>query len=171
MNKEQFETLSPSEKRVEIAKDVVASIRKGQYYACSGVYVHPNYTVDCHDDEQFQNLLKNNEVTCSVCAIGACFMSLIRFTNNLTVGEYHSSSSRFGQDNDFRRRLEEYFPPEQLGLIEAAFEQAEGFALNMGVDSGLATKAMNFRTDEEDDEDALIRICENITENNGEFIP
>lgn len=114
----RFAKLSKAEKRVAIAKDVLAQIAAKKYVPTQGTYV------DLLDKDVSEEDIGKEvcEVVagarCDVCAIGSLFMSAVKLGDNLKVdfGEY-------GDVNFFKSEiLTRFFSKDQLGMMEAAFE-------------------------------------------------
>ena len=96
--------MTKAEMRVEIAKDVIKQIHAEWYWGQIGVYVSG-------DPRPVSTAIKGK---CSVCAIGAMFLSRFRLFNK--------------QDDDtcsdhMKDRLLEHFTGHQLALVEGAFER------------------------------------------------
>ncbi len=177
MINEEFEKASPEQKRVMIAKDVLHSIQIGMYSPQKGVYISRSYFRENFvNDVQLQDVLLNEVVKdCMVCALGSCFLSIVKFTNNLTVGE--TSKTDFTSASNYRgirgrSDLEKYFGKRQLGLIESAFECSPSYAVNEGVNRDQAyAAAFEFGENCSNSTEKLIAIMNNIIKNNGEFVP
>lgn len=164
---EQFKNLSASEKRVRLAQDVVEHIISKKLIAQSELYIsfgdeakHIEVIYYNQNTELKSYLLKEN-TNCEVCAIGALYLSEVMYTNDVSM-----PSVKYPEGDVLHRRLQNYFEPEQLELIEATFEMDEYFS-----DSMLAANAISFGARFESHEYRMISIMENIIANNGEFIP
>ena len=175
---EYFNSLTPAKKRVAIAKDVIANINAKKYVACMGSYVNI-YNTNL-DSQSLQKVLP--QVTCSVCALGAMFVSDVKFNNNFNVGD--STTSKI--DN----QLSKYFSKGQLALIEIAFERfdtiydddEEELRIENGYYSHISLKKLKITEDDvssaikfynkfDTSEETLIAIMENIIKNKGKFKP
>lgn len=154
---DEFRQASPSEKRVLIAQDVIAQLLKKTYRAKFGDYIKLDDTARYDDDVQ-----KNfDSVSCNTCALGALFMSHVKFCNNIKFGDIRNITYVTPQ----LRTLEQYFPKEQLSLIETAFEGSSYLYL-----CEETKEAEEFHKKYKNDEERLIAIMENIIDNKGTFV-
>ena len=168
-----WDDLTPEQKRIEIAKDVIDAITTHAYKPKTGIYVSDELTLALERNKSLQEALVNKQIEdCKVCAIGACFLTYIKFTNNFNVGELLHTDG-----NKMRFILSSVFSEQQLGLIESAFEFSISYAQQTS-DYYEAEKAANWYT--KIDRDAwmysfdtwrLTGIMQNIIDNNGTFIP
>jgi hypothetical protein len=177
---EYFNSLTPAKKRVAIAKDVIANIESKKYFAKMGNYLYVN-SDDNLESQSLQKVLP--QVTCNVCALGAMFVSDVKFNNNFNVGD----DTLKKLDN----QLSKYFSKGQLALIEAAFEGfgvdyeeyeedelsiENGFYLKftleqLGIKEQDVINAKKFYAMFDTSEENLIAIMENIIKNKGKFKP
>lgn len=129
--KTPFSKLSKPKKIVAIAKDVLMQIKNRRYIANTGAYItsikmNEGYLRDFIDQSIKKNFGKIKK--CTVCAMGACLMSITKFENKLNFGEVGSSASDL--DNPKVKELfSSLFTPIQLLLIERAFEGESGGTL------------------------------------------
>lgn len=177
-----FDKLSPSEKRVAIARDVLTQLDAGRITAESGVYVRSFELVNLIDesakDVQLQSLLPAVD-ECNVCALGSMFICGVNIANKLPV----KGVTTYGEEvsgRDAKKYLRRFFTNGQLGLIESAFETTDMLSNYSRVskrDNDLVGTAIRFGRlfDLEDydlqDEIRLRAIMENIIVNNGTFKP
>lgn len=114
----KFDLATDAEKRVMIAKDCLARIELGQ--------IEPNGSRFCKlinhkGNENIKNKLEiTNDVVCQACAKGSLFMSYIGRVNNYNT--YRDDIIDNSEHNREHSKLFEIFSPEQLTLIEYAFE-------------------------------------------------
>ena len=172
----EFAKLTPSEQCVTIAKDVLEQLRLGRYYAEQFTYFSmPAPTAEpLKPGQDLQSLILQNDRTCAVCALGACFASAVRLSNGVALSEEtisvdHSTddnTANFGNDAVFNEKVASYFSNRQLALIESAFEKDDDFSRGYDVED-----AIDFGQAYEDDTDRLQAIMENIVEHEGEFVP
>lgn len=185
--KDEFKRMTAAQKRVAIAKDVIAQINCEAYKPAAGVYVSLAPSDEAKNEgKSIQDLwnkptdqmLDEGMLQCTVCAKGAMFMSHIR---------KDSSSCKVGQAQDgqhepnIEERLTDVFSEKQLDLIEAAFEESGSYygdnhapsAYDDETDSytGRAHKAEVFGSRYSSDQSRLIGIMNNIIKNDGTFIP
>ena len=174
-----FSRLSKSEKRVAIAKDVLGQLKLKKIVAERGVYVDIPL-LDNEEGKQLQSLLKKKQ--CNCCALGSCFVSLVRKENKFIIKHKHirnSIKNGYIGKEDFRSRLKKYFTQLQLDLIESAFEG------NVNHTDGDTTSDKfsyahkfhdKFRTidksmTKQQQNDCLVAIMKNIIANKGTFNP
>lgn len=172
---EAFWALSRSEKRVAIAKDVIKLVNTNKIKPKSGTYL--KIPKRLREDEKLDKAIK--EVTCTGCALGACFIGLVDQGDKLRVsdilGEFTDLNGiRFGSvdDNDFRQHLRKVFSPKQLSLIESAFEKQhfEDDKCLEDIEEQQA-QAIKFGVKFPSVNSRMIGIMRNIIENKGTFRP
>jgi hypothetical protein len=188
-----FAAASAAEKRVLIAKDVLAQIAAKKFKVRSGTWVNlldnnkltiPTVapesiglpkdfkTIDQKDSIR-ELFLENTTVkSCECCALGAMFMSCTLYNNKTTVRDFDNETYDFVdsvEDRSFSNGLAGFFSPEQLKLIEVAFECGHG-----GFDPDEVTKgshAAEWGDYYKNDKDRLVAIMKNIIKNDGKFVP
>ncbi len=172
-NNAAFEKLSPSEKRVQIARDVIAQLKSKRLDANYGTWLD-GYdkslfdNSDLEKDSDLKDILAKTE-TCIGCAVGGLFMcavkradSPIRVSNLFEVDSYQLGM------NDAFSYLKKFFSEDQLELIECAFERNNG-AVYRHDDLGKIAK--QFVKDVDDPQTRMRLIMENIIDNDGTFEP
>lgn len=128
-----FETLSPREQRIQLAKDVLASLDEELLVANVGYYFKRIPELEEVADLNFQAALQElaeREVPCEVCARGALFACRVRgydhFREDQTVAEVLNARSRKPveavRDTETNEALAGIFSKPQLDLIENTFE-------------------------------------------------
>lgn len=184
---EHFNKLSDSEKRVEIAKDVIKQLKNRTIIANTGVYCnfeYDNISEDLYKSDVRSNFDKLKSLECNVCALGAILVSNTKFNNGFSFKQLNNVR------NDNIISLLDYFTDSQLTLIEFAFESwniedlINNYEINKGIYCGKdytkldltyeqIEKACDFNSDihEDEAEERMIRIMKNIIKNEGEFIP
>ncbi len=83
-------------------------------------------------DASLQALLPKVEANCTVCGIGACFISHVRLANEFKISEMHpeqengkvTETTADADDDNMMTSMENYFPSADLRRIDAAFEGA-----------------------------------------------
>jgi hypothetical protein len=178
---EYFNSLTPAQKRVAIAKDVIEQVKAEKYFARNRTYI------DFYNKLEGEIQSNFNKVKCECCALGAMFLSDVKYTNQCTFEQAKSTSFSFDEEN----RLRNYFDVEQLILIEAAFECwssdrlldydehtsgqiRDGFGYdlvmsNLSITEDDLDNAANFGNKYDDSSERLIKIMENIVKNKGKF--
>lgn len=158
-----FEALPKNEKRVQIAREVIAQLDSEFLTARRGVYVDSDVYVD-DPAQQLQKLLKTSAKqgdSCTVCGIGALFVCGVLRGNALTGTQISlDGGDNFGVHGSATLKyLRRYFSWQQLARIESAFERWGKF-----------TKDGNeFARQVYDDETRMRLIMQNIILNNGTF--
>jgi hypothetical protein len=173
-----FEKMTPSEKRVTIARDVIAQLAVGRLVATTGLWLaSPNGMLfddsDAEKDLELQAVLKKTK-TCEGCAMGGLFMCAVERANKLKVSELvNVDTDEDGesfvtdgevQGDDAFSYLKRFFSKGQLEMIETAFEQGGG-ATSAGFESE------SFAENVEDPGERMRLIMENIVVNKGKFVP
>jgi hypothetical protein len=182
-NKE-FNSLSDAEKRVAIAKDVLAQIKKEVIIPQRSTYLKLNNWRNFEETEQVNKHI--NKVECTCCALGSMFLSHIKYNNHCTVEDLLG----FDSDRIVEKGLEQYFDSGQLVLMETAFERWEqnynedydegilqiedgifhGWTLkSLGLTEDDLDKAGRLYDDIDDDTERLTLIMKNLIKNKGEF--
>lgn len=161
---EYFKSLSPSEKRIAIAKDVLFQLKKGRYSASAGNYVSFHQRHENNEDVQ-SNF---NGIRCEVCAVGSAVMSCIKFTNDAT---FHQVK---WDDEKVYEKLTKYFSKKQLCLMEYAFEgftEQHGKAndWNIAITPSERSKTLAFYEKYFDTDLRLKAIWNNVINNKGVF--
>lgn len=175
--------MSPARKRVAVAVDVIQQIRANRYVAAVGNYISPLAGGELHGIDAVE-FARKPDMRCEVCARGGMFLSMLNLFNNF--------------DDLLRPRLvldkeTEFFPIEQVYLIECAFEgwdrKRAGDQYYMGsrdriefIEVGynaypkfytedLEPVVLRYIEDYPNPEERLIVIMKNVIKNKGTFIP
>lgn len=161
---EKFAALSPAEKRVAVAKDVIAQLDAKKIIAQAGTYVSitpaANEIVSIEPDDELQAVFAGR--VCDACALGSLFICAVAKLDDCTA-----DSVQFGQHYgaDFYMRddpyeyLGQFFDEDQLHDIERVFEGYGGWT-DDDTESHLIS----------DDENERLRvIMRNIIDSNGDF--
>ena len=160
-----WDELTPNERKVEIAEDVLQSIKNQEFTNIdTGHYVDNIYIL--YSNYQSQEIISKEQCKqikkeCSMCARGALLIGRIDRFNTLKWNDVYDSqvSTTNGLKGSFTQK--------ELELIECACEQYAGFHKQ---DAEVALRAEKFGDKFNDPVDRMIAICENIIENNGEFV-
>ncbi len=173
-----FKGKTRAEKRVLIAKDVLAQIKANTLIPSSGSWVRlKSYYLD--GNTSLREVTLNKEAECKCCALGGLFLSCTLFNNKVTVadveyGKYEHLDETIRGEQKFSNGLNTIFSNAQLKLIENAFEQGGGaFNPYKRGDKPNATerKAIEFGERYSSDSKRMIAIMKNIIKNNGTFVP
>lgn len=176
-----FSKMSKANQRVAIAKDVIMTIKAKKIKISQGSYVtNDELSEEIGNYEkpvELQKLLAKVDEPCEVCAKGAMFICDIMRRNDFKV----SDNTNIEDERIISKRLSQYFPQQQLDLIECAFEEGvqQDYTKTLSIrnDDGnwiyseIAKEAMEFGERYKRSEDRLIAIMKNIIKNNGTFKP
>ena len=173
-----FSRLSAAGKRVAIAKDVLAQIKKHQFLISRGEWCEFGELPVIEAKPVFNQsfLLKGKKIEiavpkCNVCALGAAMCSSVRLGN---VAELEKSSS----ETDVQDQLSRYFSGKQMEMIEACFERRinEGdelcdFGSGEEMTPSEEKSIEKFAGKYDGDKSRAVAIFKNIIKNNGQFKP
>jgi len=175
---------SNKQKRIDIAKDVIAQLAFGKYMPLQNSYAVLS-DVDALDltAELQKELVKVQ--TCSVCALGALFISDVAKHDRCTVEEagivderlaYGLTRTTCVEQQPVRKRLRELFSDRQLAMIEMAFEGWEVREITkvesvVDPDFDAYNKCLAFYHKYKTSTTRMRGIMRNIIKNDGEFIP
>lgn len=164
---EVFEKLTKAQKRVQIAQDVIKSLNAGKLVAEQGIYVTRNRKTKALGKELFDenvtcglDTILEKIPKCNVCALGGLFVEAVKRHDKITTDEISSDPWQ----HELHYYLKKFFSVEQLRMIEDAFE-SEGPSM-YGND-----KALTFCNTLKKPRDRMLKIMNNIVENNGTFRP
>lgn len=170
-NNTEFANLSKNKQRVAIARDVIASLRKGLYKAEAGTYLLMEDTTKSGNEYVRTSIvnLEKEGVVCEVCAIGSMFVSSIKKTGAKAMTD---------SDNKMIRSLSYVYTKKELRTLEMCFEGSDINATFEDCDEDdkdfqLSKDAKSFYKENggyRQDERRLMAIMENIIENKGNFI-
>lgn len=199
ITKAQFRKLSPEKQRIAIARDVIAlcqdtsnfRVEKSSYFDFDVPFDKEKrfggsitaYLRSLSSDKIQKFFRRKNTATqhCHVCGIGSCFVSAIRLNDHISGDELVKSMGAedgIEQQRQFiADKLSPWFSPQQLALIECAFEKSSGFGWhggNMHGDWRLEVYRAEYFGIENysyDPRRRLIAIMLNLIANKGEFRP
>lgn len=163
-----FQAMPKEEKRVAIAKDVIAQIKAERYTPKKGSYVKFKNKCKLKLGESIQQNF--DKVNCNVCAIGSMFMSDIKFNNKFTLDNFIYS----GEEQ--AKKLSKYFSNRDLNLIEYVFESwhpnlaryGSGWVKYTEVEAQRIKKAQQlFKA--KTSKKRLLNIMTHLVKNNGSF--
>lgn len=173
-----FARATPAQKRVIIAKDVIAALNSRKIVATTGLYVDEDPLVDVvltekDLDKDYRQVLPKLE-ECQACAVGSMFLCAVKRADNLPLRETNLLAEI--QDNKewgdgkaaatlaevhpgFHSYLTRFFDRDQIYLMENAFEQSS-------IHERVRVVCLYG-----DDEERLRMIMENVVRNRGRFQP
>lgn len=164
-----FAKMNKFEKRVALAKDVLASLKAKRYIAEAGTYVSI-YEKGEYKDISSVNIseLNNTGVECTVCAIGSLFLSNKKQQAGKKLTDADGSI--------MSKSLRGIFTEKEMRMLEYMFEGEDVGNLFHGVKTTLAKDMDSFyekynpHGNSDYDEKTLKAIMNNIIRNNGNFI-
>ncbi len=122
-----FAKLTKSEKRIQIAKDVLRHIKTKRIAPANCVIVERDLLLN-NSGKELQKVFEKAK-GCEACAVGSLFLSLIDRENECLINDKVCGFNRSG---DFKlrdyslQRLSKYFDKKQIFVIENAFESGSG---------------------------------------------
>jgi hypothetical protein len=149
-----FNESTKAQKRVMIAQDCIDRIDCGLLSANTGAFVSYSGVV---------NQTRVNTISCEVCAKGGLLASYIGRVNN-----FNNDCLGNDEDNEAHKKLKEIFTLRQLAIIEYAFEGSQ-YIYSVGIPRDIQNKLFEFYENYNDDNQRLIKICQNIIKNKGTF--
>lgn len=184
--------LTNAEKRVLIAKDVIAQIKREKYLAQPGLFIsdsvweaiggssYGSYDVDPDNPNRGEVLLKfieEKEKNCEVCALGGAFVSAVKLFDKCSRDDIVREDSR-ATTHEYLKR---WFSNDQMNLIESAFEGGPFVGVNGDEEAEYdedgneiipkdIKKAIAFGERYQDAGERLMGIMRNIVRNKGTFV-
>lgn len=173
----EFRKLTKAQKKVTVAKDVIAQIKAHKYRAETGRYIGDvkigeEYAIAKHITGDIQKRLPELH-HCEVCAVGSCILSITKYENKLKWTDVGRVPSECSSITD--KILTKVFTPNELVLIEVMFEGCYTNGVdNYGKDKlgGVLTeeaaiKAKLWYNKYPDPEKRLLAIMRRIVKNEG----
>lgn len=167
-----FAKLPREKQRVQIAKDVLVSLKLGEFVAGSKYLTFGNIYKNRSSDKvtaapttDLSHVLE--KATCTVCGIGSLFCSAVKRADNLPFSGVSDFRGAVSMD---RMRvigyLAPYFTSEELGEIEFYFECS-----NTGHAEAMYNLAISKEWDDKTPRARMSAIMRNIIKNKGAFVP
>lgn len=157
--------------RVTLAKDVIAQLNARRFVATLGSYVMTRGA----DADRLRSSKRADDAktvfadlrACEVCAVGALFLATVERHNSVAIRDVSFSAD--GRHIELfsevdRAVLHRFFSPDQMALIESAFEG------DLYGDEDTVRSAIKFGFAHRDADSRLRAIMANIIAN-GEFVP
>jgi hypothetical protein len=147
-----FSKMTKMEKRVALAKDVIASIKSKHYIAENGTYldVVKKKNLDYLHSYDLETI-KRSDVSCHVCAIGSLFVSTMKKKKNGKLDDVDS--------DEMIHAMKGIFTHSEMRLLEEIFEGGSNQDANIFYERYAA----------DDSKGRLLGIMKNIVKNNGNF--
>jgi hypothetical protein len=168
-----FDKLTAAQKRVRIARDVLAQLAAGKFIATQGLYVEGVPIEGAKSTASLQTLFKKQK-SCEVCALGSMFVASVERKNALNAGDLNGADlsengkkvEYFGEftRSDCTDYLGKFFDHDQLNQIEDCFEGGS-------CDGPGDVDFYVFFDDEVEADERMRLIMENIVANGGTFKP
>ena len=137
---EWFDSLPVAQKRVEIAKDVIDSLKSEHFSAADGYFeLRSRNTFSRYCD--LQSVVTSAGVTCRGCAIAGVFYSKIFLGNGGTYTNMYEQHIAGLDDVEIHDNLKSIFTTKQLGLIETAYECGRHYAEKHGNSYHISARA------------------------------
>jgi hypothetical protein len=171
----QFQSMTPAQKRVLIARDALTLLEGARILPTSGNYITRVRPL-VSPDVQLQEVIKTNwlayEHSCSACALGMTLIAACLRFNDLTVGELYDDGSRVSRA-PVVEYLKRFFDADQLDLIEIAFEEGDVPTVleSTKLTPNEVMDAIVFGERFEGWREVMRAILNNIIQNEGVFVP
>lgn len=163
-----FEDMTPAEKRVAIAQDLIAHVAAGKIRPTRGTYLSAppdyrgaEYAFRPDDKRQACEVLAAMRV-CECCQIGGLLYATVLRANAVQVGQLVDEPGDAMCEDGFGGYLREFFDEDQLYLMESTFE---------GWCRTSETAVSEFFNRHRDRQKRMVAICQNIIDHDGEFVP
>lgn len=181
-----FWSLQKRDQRTAIAAEVISQIKAKKMLARTGHYFiigtksNDNTLITASKVSKLDKIMEKEG--CTVCALGACFAGIVDLGDKVQMEEMfyeYSFTKKAEFDRDvnvvsMKNKIREVFTPEQMSLIESAFERKifkdEGLTITSEFRANRRI-AVDFSKLYKTDEDRLLAIMQNIRKNRGTFIP
>lgn len=166
----RFNSGSAAQKRVAIAKDVIAQVNLRKIIPTQGSYLErPNGSASGIDTNvAIQDQLPSQ---CIACGIGSTFVCALKYDKTENLSRTMVSLS---DDRVMRKYLQKFFSKAQIDLIEVAFEHRtvtdDQSELEDAQDKSIRA-AIRFGRKYAYHSERLIAIMDNIVMNRGVFVP
>lgn len=170
-----IETVTKKQKSLKVLAEII--LAKNEAFN-SMSKTKKRIAIDQDIDAQ-QLMLKNKFPQCETCAWGACVLAIAHLGDSLTVGDLNEMQ----EDPDYAYKVKDkvlsIFTPEQVAMIEAAFEKIKTYlpfsgsvnsSSNYVEDINLNSSSEFGRSFNTDDE-RLRAIMQNIVDHKGTFVP
>lgn len=162
-----WKNYSRNERLVAIAYDIIQALLAGVYEPTQHRYVDAQAIMAQGGKRSLQEVLTNDELKdCGVCALGAAFLSLVRFENHKMCDEPVTLQAG---TND-RARLTTLLGAPMFYRIEMAYECEVSLVSMREIPPGQARKIIA-RFTGLTREERMLSIWMNVIKHNGEFKP
>ncbi len=159
-NNSSFQQMSKMEKRVALAKDVIASIKSKKYKVKTGYYLQLFNTKGGGIKRLSKENYEKEEIQCEVCAIGSLFVSNFKQNSSLKITS---------NDDKMINSLKGIYSENELRLLEYFFEAEDVYDI-FDENVTIHGKVYDFYREYMNSESRLLAMMENIISNEGNFI-
>lgn len=169
----KFARMSPSKKRIAIAKDVLMILKLEKVDVNKGTYCSVVNNSKVKDERDLQRNMLNNKASCTVCAMGAIFIAKTRLGNG-PIEDFSvcSFDNKIVAVDDYQiiSSLKGIFSRQQLRLIECFFEGRDiDVDFEKVRNKDFESLAYEFKNKIDNPKDRLGIIMQNVIDNNGTF--
>ncbi len=173
MNVKEFNALGRKERKVFIAEDVLKQLRK--LNVSENNYFSMNKMLSEYRGKELKDVLPKIRQKCHVCALGACFLSVVSIVDDFKICEDTVDTCCFSLSltddswidiESMSGHLKKVFTEREMALIEAAFERMLVQDVFPEADPAVA-KAISFGLSYSDPKERLRAIMKNIIKNKG----
>lgn len=166
--------MSRMQRKVEIAKDVIANIHAKQLNVGMGSYVYPN-KIDTEDLEVLQKYLPSQQIAqimkpnCTVCARGSMMICKIAKFNDYDLKDINLDGV---DDSHTTQALKDAFTDKELYCIECCFELWDEYNQRYSPHGVvIPNDVIDTWAKIKDPTDRLLAIMQNIIDHKGAFKP
>jgi hypothetical protein len=165
--KSKFEGLTPAQRRVEIAKDVLLKLDSKKIVAKHMTYLRadrPIVSEAAYDDGQSMKMILQDIPQCRACAMGSLFVAAVDRFNEFDASRIDSNDiDDPGLDlGSLDGALRDHFDADQLQVIERAFEKWTIFDKDR--------KPFVWRPELKTADARMRAIAQNLIDNGGTFV-
>lgn len=180
-----FSKLGKMQKRVMIARDVIAQVKAKKFKVKTGTYcdlkINKKYKPEVEGELELQSLMESGVVEkCTVCAIGGIFASKVSIGNKFNINVENDSWDDENpdlridnelSDDEIFKNLENIYSSEELRKIEYAFEGNDIDDSFWHEEDEFHKNILSYSKVHKNVDNRLIAIMQNIIDNNGKFKP
>lgn len=173
-NNDKFLNMSKDEKKVEIAKDVLARLEIGNIEARQGCFF--DFYKKKVIKKDLKSVINHPETVCEVCAKGSFFLALVGRTNDFKTTQVTRGAADNSKNSPTHEKLQEIFTLKELDEIETFFEGESYLKIvndktwhKLFVYRDNVIDTLRDKTPELDVTVLLKEICYNIIANKGKF--
>lgn len=165
ISRSKFFKLSPADRRVQIAKDILFRLKSEHFTALNGVFTGVNTIIP--DKDLTPKDVEDNQ--CEVCAKGAIACSWFINLNKHNFSDFSLSSDA---ENDAMKELIGTFGKDIWNVLECLFENFDISDYETGFDENQKNEIQSYasRLDKYDANEVMFKLFTNIVRNNGSLL-